>query len=535
MSDGKDKERLPPPVANGAGGTTEHTLENKTARNIIIEAREPQRDCDMVVCLFGRRRMDMQQMNSYSWQKWQQHGFVAVWQREEPKPRHHPMARWMPPALGEMVAALLIPLLALLLPALFLGAALNETTGSVSLSNFTSVLLFILLLFIIIIASLPAALFFLFKRRLVYNLWEDFLRDALRLHPAAQTTEDVEALYGAALEEAHGCDREGHSPLNVYIPIWLSTFLFSFGWSLLLLPTINQIASINSSLADIRLHDIIIPALTPVGFAFLGSYFFALNFTFRRYVRSDLGPKAYTHLNVRVLSAIILAWVLELLPIFDGGVEGGYTPLMLIIAFAIGIMPETARAILQDFLMQQPFGRWIPSLRKKLPLTKLEGITLYDQTRLLEEGIDNIENVAHHDLITLMLNTRIPTARLVDLVDQAILYLHVHDLEYAYGQDEELPAALRRLREYGIRTATDLEIAYLAAARRGEEAAFLNILEDGQTPPAGIARLRVILDTLADDDWMPLIRCWHDPVHATSKSFKLEELAPPEPPARQPA
>ena len=59
------------------------------------------------------------------------------------------------------------------------------------------------------------------------------------------------------------------------------------------------------------------------------------------------------------------------------------------------------------------------------PLTNLEGIDLYDRARLLDEGVSNVEGLAHHDLIELMLQTRIPAPRLVDWIDQAILYLHV--------------------------------------------------------------------------------------------------------------
>ncbi len=38
-----------------------------------------------------------------------------------------------------------------------------------------------------------------------------------------------------------------------------------------------------------------------------------------------------------------------------------------------------------------------------------------------------MEGLAHHDLIELLLQTRIPAPRLVDWTDQAILYLHVGD------------------------------------------------------------------------------------------------------------
>ena len=62
-------------------------------------------------------------------------------------------------------------------------------------------------------------------------------------------------------------------------------------------------------------------------------------------------------------------------------------------------------------------------LDEPAPLTELEGIDLYDRTRLAEEGINNIEALAHADLVDLMSSTRISAAELVDWTDQAILYL----------------------------------------------------------------------------------------------------------------
>jgi hypothetical protein len=65
----------------------------------------------------------------------------------------------------------------------------------------------------------------------------------MRLCPVVQTTDDVEELYGPSLDDAHGCDQTGQSPISTYIPIWISTLLFSFGWSLILLPAIADIQS----------------------------------------------------------------------------------------------------------------------------------------------------------------------------------------------------------------------------------------------------------------------------------------------------
>ena len=55
------------------------------------------------------------------------------------------------------------------------------------------------------------------------------------------------------------------------------------------------------------------------------------------------------------------------------------------------------------------------------------GIDLYDRTRLDEEGVNNVEGLAHADIVDLMSSTRISAAQLVDWTDQVILYLHGGD------------------------------------------------------------------------------------------------------------
>ena len=125
--------------------------------------------------------------------------------------------------------------------------------------------------------------------------------------------------------------------------------------------------------------------------------------------------------------------------------------MMLLLAFFIGIVPETAIAIVQDLLQQwKPIARAVPSLGEEHPLSRLDGMTLYDRSHLLEVGIENIESLAHHNIVDIMLWTRIPTARLVDLVDQAILYLHLRGPVLATRQGGDTDEARRLLARHGI-------------------------------------------------------------------------------------
>jgi hypothetical protein len=368
-------------------------------------------------------------------------------------------------------------------------------------------------------ATLPAMLFFLFAEQRRDVMRAQFHRDILRLDPALRTIGETERAYAPLLAEAL-CVRRG--PL-FFGPIVLSTFLLALGWVVSVLP---KHADVQRALAPLKasteagaslpieLCALFVPNPTAFTFAFLGTYFFALNMVFRRYVRADLGPKAYSHVAVRIIIASVLAWVVSQTweGLGDSPAASGVSPWqLLLLAFFIGFVPDTGLTLLYGVLKSRWVSAVIPALENRDPLTQLEGITLYDQARLLEEGIENIENLCHHNLIELLLRTRIPAPRLVDLVDQGILYLHARDdaPSDTSPKDSTSPAAkdgaasntLRRLKSLGIRTATDFEQAFRHTATR---AALLGRF--GADAP----RLELIAFALEDDEWMPQLRSWRE-------------------------
>lgn len=384
-------------------------------------------------------------------------------------------------------------------------------------------------------ATLPAMLFFLFAEQRRDVMRAQFHRDILRLDPALRTVGETERAYAPLLAEAL-CVRRG--PL-FFGPIVLSTFLLALGWVVSVLP---KHADVQRALAPLKasaeaaaslpieLCALFVPNPTAFTFAFLGTYFFALNMVFRRYVRADLGPKAYSHVAVRIIIASVLAWVVS--QTWEGlgsplataastaapaGTASAAVPTdvspwqLLLLAFFIGFVPDTGLTLLYGVLKSRWVSALIPALENRDPLTQLEGITLYDQARLLEEGIENIENLCHHNLIELLLRTRIPAPRLVDLVDQGILYLHARDDVPDDGTDAASNSraskagapsrTLSRLKSLGIRTATDFEQTFRNAASR---AALLGRF--GADAP----RLELIAFALEDDEWMPQLRSWRE-------------------------
>ncbi|MCK5602238.1 hypothetical protein KAR91_10225, partial [Candidatus Pacearchaeota archaeon] len=274
------------------------------------------------------------------------------------------------------------------------------------------------LIFIAIFSLLPALLYFLFERQKSETLRENFFRDIVLLDPNVITLNDAKIKYGNRVTEAYGSTSGVRYLGSTRLPILIATLVITMGWILALLP-IGQVENIRKA---IELYRFLIPKPTAVNFGFLGAYFFSLNMIFRRYVRADLKPKVYSHITVRFLIVIILVWVLSELPFLNGNSSN---PLLLL-AFFVGIIPDTALTVIHEFLRNRKILRKaIPSLHVKHSLSMLEGINIYGEARLFEEGIENIENLVHHDLIDSMLMTRIPVPRLVDWIDQGILYLHL--------------------------------------------------------------------------------------------------------------
>ena len=355
-------------------------------------------------------------------------------------------------------------------------------------------------IFIVLASALPGLLYFLFDRERLRTLRERFTRQVFRLDGSVTSIADVNAKYGALLDEAYGRERGTERLLpGRRFPIVVATTAITL--LTLLEPHLAE------HVAQTSLVSLFTPVPRAVVYAFLGAYFFTLHHLLRGFMRGDLRPKSYAHVAVRVLSVTVLAFVLsKATAAAHGSIARPDEGLLLVIAFLTGVLPETALLRLQELGRGTVRGR-TASLYETQPLTHLEGIDIYDRARLTDEGVTNVEALAHHDLVDLLLKTRIPVPRLVDWVDQAILYLHVGG---GVVEDDATPKkTLELLRCYGIRTATDLEQAHRAARRAGREEQFLALLPSPCGAPANTPRLRVILDALRDEEWMDNLRRWH--------------------------
>lgn len=387
--------------------------------------------------------------------------------------------------------------------------------------------------FISTLSLLPALLYFVFDREQLQTIREQFVRQMFRLDGTLRTRKHLTAKYGRLMDEALGRERAGSRLLpGRRSPLLVATFVITLGWLLVLLNA--DVAQIDNSPGG--LVALFTPHQSALTFAFLGAYFFALNTIGRAYVRKDLRPKSYSTITVRILCVTILAWVLEVS--LDSN-----APYLLTFVFLAGIVPEIAIQYVQELVRRGAvLPGWLrPDIVEAHPLTNLEGIDIYDRARLSDEGVTNVEGLAHHDLVELMLYTRIPPPRLVDWVDQAILYLHVGGRPGTGSEEGESRASsLATLRAHGIRTATDLEKAWQGARiARKRSRALVNLLGPDDTVERRLPRLRVVLDVIDQEEWIGPLRNWRsDPTRTMREIFvsapapaEVADVAPAPPPA----
>ena len=348
--------------------------------------------------------------------------------------------------------------------------------------------------FISIASLLPAFLFYLFGRQQVEKQKENFYRDAMLLDPNVWSRSEAENKYNPLLNSVFD---SGNSPFSILLLVFSTAFLV-MGWIITLAPTGIPPANAENLTVFFK------PDKTPFTLGFLGVYFFTINMIYRRYVRADLTPKTYAYTAMRLLVTMVLVWAVSTLPQFPEGsvLESG----LLTVAFVIGIFPESGLTLIQEYFTKITSKRFGQKNSEHLSLTNLEGINLYDQARLLEEGIDNIENLAHHNLMELIVRTRIPTQRLIDMFDQSILYLHLgpgtpdssnsNNLEASENSESGIRS---KLKELGIRTATDL----IACHKK-----IKNMNDSNQEIDLFLNKLDIIITSLEDDEWFNYVKSW---------------------------
>lgn len=361
---------------------------------------------------------------------------------------------------------------------------------------------------LLVVCLLPAILWYLFITTRRASLLNEFLANLDRLglmtdQPGEQKVarqrrisgylQRFGAVYGDLPEVVHKTvqdnkferytrdDFSGATGMTTAaVPVLSATALISIGWLLTLPPVVTT----DRDAAQVSMWiDALTPTLKPITLAFIGAYFFGLQLLFRRYALKDLRGSAYISVSMRIILSIIGVWVLSVVSQRVNLLDEGT---LYVLSFAIGVFPLVLWQIISHHLKQLKFLT-VPNMRSELPLEQLDGLTVWHQARLEEEDIENIPNMATADLVDLFLNTRLAPNRIIDWIDQAILYTQLGP----NAQDKR-----DQLHARGIRNAT----TFLAVAA-GERTPLFDDERHQRAVPALVIAIRA-------NNNLKLVECW---------------------------
>jgi hypothetical protein len=210
--------------------------------------------------------------------------------------------------------------------------------------------------------------------------------------------------------------------VDTMFPVFLSTAVLAVGWTTVLWNPLFLVSP--SSLWDM------------LRFAFLGAYAFTVQSLIRRFFQSDLRPSAYAASVLRVILVLLVMTALHQVVSVHGKVEAA-------VAFVVGIFPIIALQALQR-VVATTLRVVVPQLSPDYPLNQLDGLNIWYEARLLEEGVEDMQNLATANLVDVILHTRVPVGRLIDWVDQAALYVHLDRAERGWGERRLVRQARRK-------------------------------------------------------------------------------------------
>ncbi len=166
-------------------------------------------------------------------------------------------------------------------------------------------------------------------------------------------------------------------------------------------------------------------------FGFLGAYIFSIQLVYRRYITLDLQPTVFMYCTQSLASGLILNFVafeaIDLLTRNADTAAAAATGLgagaIAILAFSLGYFPNLAIRWFNR-LTNSALG-FRERRSAELSLNLIDGISPWHENRLLDNGIDNIQNLASADILDLLVSTTFSAQQVIDWVDQAILYVYL--------------------------------------------------------------------------------------------------------------
>ena len=198
-----------------------------------------------------------------------------------------------------------------------------------------------------------------------------------------------------------GHDEEYRVSGESLFPVFLATAVLAVGWSAVLWDT--RFVSAPDGVWDV------------LKYGFIGAYAFVTGMLIRRFYQSDLRPSAYASAVLRIILVLLIVAVLHQV---IGSTAAIANHAELAVAFVIGFFPLVGIQFLQR-TTSKVLHLVVPPISSEYPLDQLDGLNLWYDARLAEEGVEDMQNLTTMNLVDVILHTRVPPGRLVDWTDQA--------------------------------------------------------------------------------------------------------------------
>src|SRR3954452_9573356 len=250
------------------------------------------------------------------------------------------------------------------------------------------------------------------------------------------------AYYGRKVSAASTEHKDFGVSVDTLFPVFLCTVTLTVAWSVIL-----------------RDPRVLMSPTAPwaiLQFGFLGAYAFAVSMLVRRFYQSDLRPSAYAAVVLRIILVLLILTVLHQLFTIEGPAGAVTGASQCVAAFIVGFFPLAGLQALQR-VAANTLRVVLPQLAPAYPLEELDGLNVWYEARLAEEGVEDMQNLTTMNLVDVILHTRAPVGRLIDWIDQAFLLIHLDPVAADEPAADSTRAGLRRL---GIRSATDLLLAF---------------------------------------------------------------------------
>jgi hypothetical protein len=173
-------------------------------------------------------------------------------------------------------------------------------------------------------------------------------------------------------------------------------------------------------------------SLWAIEWAIFGAFVYSFVSLMDRIPRKDVTSRYYLNVALRYIFAVALASLFFLIynqatitTNVDPNARAFWYGSIAALSFTIGMFPNRYFRLIASFLDKR-VGK---SFSRDIPLERFTGINADEATRLWEEGVNNVDQLADHSVQELYAKTKFEPNRLRSLIGRALFWKYVYGIE----------------------------------------------------------------------------------------------------------